>query len=156
MGGVDLADQFRKYYSLRHSCKKWYKYLFWYAIDVSICNAFILQNHFLTGAGRAKLKQADFRTRLAKQLILGFSCTVSVAQVSKRRKIENLSLGEGHAGKHFYKKIKGRKRQCVRYKRVGIKTSSGRAVETSFQCIQCVVAFCQVNCFTVYHLVNLV
>ena len=77
MGGVDLADQFRSYYSVGRSSKKWCKYLFWYAIDVSICNAFILQNHFLTGAGRSKLKQADFRTRLSKQLIAGFSCTVT-------------------------------------------------------------------------------
>ena len=93
MGGVDLADQFRNYYSVGRSSKKWYKYLFWYAIDVSICNAFILQNHFLTRAGRSKLNQADFRTGLSKQLIAGFSCTVSAAQSSKRRKIDNLSLG---------------------------------------------------------------
>ena len=154
MGGVDLADQFRNYYSVGRSSKKWYKYLFWYAIDVSVCNAFILQNHFLTGAGRSKLKQADFRTRLSKQLIAGFSCTVSAAQSSKRRKIDDLSLEEGNAGKHFCEKIQGRKRQCVRCKRVGIKTPSGRAVETSFQCVQCGVALCQVNCFNVYHAVN--
>ena len=153
---IGLYNENCNYYSVGRSSKKWYKYLFWYAIDVSICNAFILQNHFLTGAGRSKLKQADFRTRLSKQLIAGFSCTVSAAQSSKCRNIDNLSLGEGNAGKHFCEKIKGRKRQCVRCKRVGIKTPSGRAVETSFQCVQCGVALCQVNCFNVYHAVNLV
>ena len=132
MWGVDLAGQFCKYYSVGRSSKKWYKYLFWFAIDVSICNAFILQNHFLTGAGRFKLRQANF----SKQLIAGFSCTASAAQSSMRQKIENLSLGKGNADKHFCKKIKGRKRQCVRCKRMGIKTPSGQAVETSFQCVQ--------------------
>ena len=125
MGGVDLADQFRKYYSVGRSCKKWYKYLFWYAIDVSVCNAFILQNHFLTGAGRAKLRQVDFRTRLSKQLIGGFSSTVSAAQSLKRRKIETLSLEEVNAGKHFIDKIKGRKRACVRCKRVELRLLRG-------------------------------
>ena len=155
MGGVDLADQFRKYYSVGRSSRKWYKYLFWFSIDVSICNAFILQNHFLTGAGRAKLKQVDFRTRLAKQLIGGFSSSVSAAQSLKRKKIQTLSLGEENAGKHFIDKIKGRKRQCVRCKRVGIKTPSGRPVETSTECVQCGVALCKVNCFAIFHAVNL-
>ena len=47
---------------------------------ISIClgmplmflSVMLLQNHFLTGAGRSKLKQADFRTRLSKHLIAGF------------------------------------------------------------------------------------
>ena len=42
MGAFDLADQFPKYYSVGRSSKKWHKYLFWFAIDASICNAFIL------------------------------------------------------------------------------------------------------------------
>ena len=132
------------------SSRKWYKYLFWFSINVSICNAFILQNHFLTGAGRAKLKQVDFRTRLAKQLIGGFSSSVSAAQSLKRKKIQTLSLGEENAGKHFIDKIKGRKRQCVRCKRVGIKTPSGQPVKTSTECVQF-----KVNCFAIFHAVNL-
>lgn len=158
MGGVDLADQLRKYYSTGRSCKKWYKYLFWYSIDVSVCNAFILYNHFCVGQGKPKLKQVDFRTTLSKQLIGGFSSSVSAAQSTKRRKIENFSLEEENAGKHFCEKIKGikrGKRQCVRCKRVGIKTPKGGPVETSYECVQCGVALCRVNCFAIYHAVNL-
>ena len=154
MGGVDLADQLRGYYSVTRTSRKWYKYLFWFAIDVSICNAFILYNHHRVGQGKAKLRQLDFRTCLAKQLVAGFSSRVSAAQSTKRRKIEEFSLEKGNAGKHFSEKIKGRKRQCVRCKRVGIKTQSGRAVETSFQCVQCGVALCQVNCFAAFHAVG--
>ena len=61
MGGVDPTDQFHKYYSVSCFCKKWYKDSFWFANDISICNAFILQNWYLTGAGKSKLKQGDFR-----------------------------------------------------------------------------------------------
>ena len=88
--------------------------MFWYAIDVSFCNVFILQNRFLTctGTGRSKLKQES----------------------SKHQKIEKLFFEEGNAGKHFCEKVNGRRKQCVRCKVVGINTPSGWAVETSFQC----------------------
>ena len=29
-----------------HSSYKWYRYLFWLVIDVSLCNGFILYNHY--------------------------------------------------------------------------------------------------------------
>ena len=122
MGEVDLADHLRKYYSVGRSSYKWYKYIFWYLIDVSICNAFILCNFYRQSRGQGRVKQLQFRTRLAKQLIGGFSSCVSAAHSSKRRKIDEFSFDEGNAGKHFIDKIKGRKRQCVYCKRVGRKT----------------------------------
>ena len=112
MGGVDLADQLRKYYSVGRSSRKWYRYLFWFCIDVSICNAYILCNHFRVGQGRARISQVKFRTELAKELVGGFSSCVSAAQSTKRRKIER-TLAHENAGKHFSDKIQGRKRQCV-------------------------------------------
>ena len=70
---------------------------------------------------------------------------------------ENMGGGDlTDAGKHFCEKVNGRRKQCVRCKVVGINTPSGWAVETSFQCLQCGEALCQVNCFNVYHAVNLV
>ena len=35
----------------RCSCFKWYKYLFWFMVDVSVCWAFILFNHFQESRG---------------------------------------------------------------------------------------------------------
>ena len=40
MSGVDLADQLRQYYSAGRRSKKYWKYIFWFLVDVSICNAF--------------------------------------------------------------------------------------------------------------------
>ena len=42
MGGVDLGDQLRKYYSVRLKCTKNYKYVFWFIFDVCITNAYVL------------------------------------------------------------------------------------------------------------------
>ena len=142
MEGVDLADQLRRYYSTCRSCMTWYQYLFWYSI-VSVCNAFILYNHFCVGQGKPKLKPVYFRTTLSKQLIRGFSSNVSAAQSTMCHKIENFSLEETNASKHFCEKIKGikrKKRQCVQCKRVGIKTPKGGPVETSYECVQSGVA----------------
>ena len=44
MGGVDLADQQRQYYSVGRSSYKWYRYLFWFLLDISIINSFIVNN----------------------------------------------------------------------------------------------------------------
>ena len=70
MGGVDLGDQLRKYYSVRLKCNKNYKYIFWFMFDVCITNAFILSKFVpstLTSVDQARLK--CFRVQLAKSLV---------------------------------------------------------------------------------------
>lgn len=47
MGGVDLNDQHHKYYSVGRISRKWWQYLLWFLIDVSIVNAHILQKEAL-------------------------------------------------------------------------------------------------------------
>ena len=152
MGGVAHGDQLCEY-SVGRCCYKWYRRIFWFLIDISICNAFVLCNYRRLGEGQCKLRQLDFRSSLGKQLIGGFSTTVSVAQSSKRRKIETFALEQGNSSKHFIDKIEGRKRQCVQCKREGAKTPKGRPIETSFECVQCSVALCKEVCFNEYHMV---
>lgn len=149
MGGVDLADQLRKYYSIGRTSFKWYRYLFWYLVDVSICNSYVLYNHYQQEQGEGKVKQLTFRTSLAKQLIGGYS-TSSVGHSAKRRKIDNLLLEPANAASHFIVKIDGRKKVCVYCKRLGRKTTGGRSVESTFQCLQCNVALCK-TCFGDFH-----
>ena len=43
MGGVDLNDQYRSYYPSGRSHKKWLQFIFWFLVDVSTCNAFIME-----------------------------------------------------------------------------------------------------------------
>lgn len=78
MNGVDRADQLRSTYSIVRKAAKWWKYLFWFMVDVAICNALILMkeslNHILTmnSAKRRERNQLEFRKKLAHQLIGDF------------------------------------------------------------------------------------
>ena len=42
MGGVDMADQLRKYYSCRRRSRKWWLPLFYFMVDISVVNSYIL------------------------------------------------------------------------------------------------------------------
>ena len=42
MGGVDRADQYRKYYHVHVKLRKSYKYIFWFLFEICVLNAFIL------------------------------------------------------------------------------------------------------------------
>ena len=151
MGGVDLADQLRQYYSVGHSSRRWYRYIFWFLIDLSICDSFILYNNYRLGQGQRKVKQLNFRINLAKQLIGSFSSTASLGHATKRRKIDDLSFSAANVNRHFSVHIEGRKKVCVHCYRVGRKTPKGRSVETSFQCLQCSVPLCK-TCFNAFHM----
>ncbi len=43
MGGVDRGDQLRGYYKCRVKSRKFYKYIFYFLLDVAITNSFVLQ-----------------------------------------------------------------------------------------------------------------
>jgi hypothetical protein len=67
MNGVDVNDQYRSYYPVGAQSKKWWKYLAWIFVNISIVNSFILQN--LQTDRRRRLKHLDFHLALARQLI---------------------------------------------------------------------------------------
>ena len=66
MGGVDRNDQLRGYYNIQIKSRKYYKYLFYAAMDVAITNSFIMSK-FFPNLKKKHLK--DVRIELAKQLI---------------------------------------------------------------------------------------
>ena len=66
MGGVDLNDQLRGYYHLRLKCRKFYKYIFWFLIDIIITNTYILCRHF---TDQKVISIKEFRVELAMALI---------------------------------------------------------------------------------------
>ena len=75
MNGVDRVDQLRSSYSVSRRAAKWWKYLFWFLIDISIINGFIMMkesaNHQVTSKTLRKKDrcQLHFRQNLVKQLI---------------------------------------------------------------------------------------
>ena len=56
MGGVDLSDQQRQYYAVGRKSCKWWRYLLWFFIDVSIVNAHILECQADIHCSRTQLK----------------------------------------------------------------------------------------------------
>ena len=141
-GGVDIADQNRMQYSSCRKAKKWWKYLFWFLIDTSICNALVCMkespNHQMkTKSGKEKKRtQLDFRMNLAKQMVAGF-------QGSRKRKA--LSKVDSDGVKHWPGRFpkRGRCKMCV---------SEGRRHEVFIGCKQCQVHLCVDNdCFERYH-----
>ena len=65
---MDRGDQLRHYYQLRLKSRKVYKYIFWFLVDVSIANTFVLhQNNTSTSTSLSPFKA--FRLELAKGLI---------------------------------------------------------------------------------------
>ena len=65
MGGVDRGDQLRGYYRCRSRSRKFYKYVFYFLLDVAITNAYIL----MKSSGRSFKDFKSFRLQLAKDLI---------------------------------------------------------------------------------------
>ena len=102
MGGMDLNDQHRKYYSVGRKSRKWWRYLLSLFIDVSIVNAHILEKEVLNHSSRS---QMYFRLELAKMLIGDFSS-------------RSLSVSDGRNRDGHWPKAatKGRCKRCLKQK----------------------------------------
>ena len=69
MGGVDLNDQLRSYYSSGRSGAKWWRYFLWFILDVAIINAMILEH---LSPLQLSPRCHSLKLDLAKQFIGGF------------------------------------------------------------------------------------
>lgn len=103
MGGVDLHDQLRGYYAIRTKSRKWWRYLFWFCVDLSIVNASILEKKAVNHRSRTQL---TFRVELAKALIGDFT--------SRGRTASSGQTETGHWPIAF---DKGRCKRCLKQKR---------------------------------------
>jgi hypothetical protein len=142
MFGVDRADQLRMQYSSCRKAVKWWKYIFWFLFDLSVCNGFVCMresaNHQIT-TRRGKLKartQVDFRMKLTDQLIGEYR------GVRKRRATPTIDLA-GFAHWPVKAEKRGRCKRCSQLK---------RRHEVLVMCEQCQVYLCIDNgCFKDYH-----
>ena len=140
MNGVDRADQLRSTYSISRKATKWWKYLFWFLIDIAICSSFVLmkesKNHQMkTKTGRKKdKKQLDFTQKLAHQLLGTYRGK------RKRESVEDKAV----RGLLHWPADLGKKRTCKQCSRNGIRK------EPKTGCEQCCVNLC-VSCFKPFH-----
>jgi len=66
MGGIDRGDQLHGYYNCHTKSRKFYKYIFYFLLDVTITNAYILYKHY---SPHSKIKVKEFRLKLGTELI---------------------------------------------------------------------------------------
>jgi len=145
--GVDGLDQKvtkKVYGDIGHSSKKMWKHIFFYLVNISIANSFILYNHTSTREQPKQYDHFSFRLELAKDLIGGFS--------SRKRKATNKQipvLGEpqirGHQLCHMYAK---RPKRCIPHR---IYKPNGKAhKDTVYGCSECRQHMCA-QCFRLCH-----
>lgn len=141
MNGVDRADQLRSTYSICRKAAKWWKYLFWFMVDLAICNAFILmkesKHHTIkTKSGRRRERtQLEFRTQLAHQLL---------GDYWGKRKRESIPEHQTRGLSHWPTEM-DKKRTCKYCAKNKIRR------ERIHGCEQCGVNLC-VTCFKPYHM----
>ena len=148
MGGVDRGDQLRGYYRCRTKSRKFYKYIFYFLLDVAITNAFILmKNHTSKGS---KMTIKDFRLELASELI-GDYCSRRRRGRTSSSSIRSLPL------RHFPVKVdddscppKRKRGNCAQCR----KTKHSR-MNTSWFCRECSAWLCHSgdpdDCFLQWH-----
>ena len=68
MGGVDRGDQLRGYYRCRVKSRKFYKYIFYFLLDVAITNAYVLYNGWSPRPQAVKCIKM-YRMKLAHELM---------------------------------------------------------------------------------------
>lgn len=136
MGGVDLADQRRKYYTVARKSMKWWYYLFWFLLDTTIVNSFIIMSVTNFPVVKKPPTLRDFKLKLIEQLVKDFSTRKRASTVREGFYEHN----------HLRKKICGSKRTCIKCRKNDIKTKLGHSVQSSWECDVCKICLCK-NCF---------
>ena len=69
MSGVDLHDQFNKYYEHSRKSVKWWKKVFFWLLEASVTNAYILKKLSTEPSFRQKITLLKFREELVAELV---------------------------------------------------------------------------------------
>ena len=154
MGGVDKQDQLRSYYKVARPSKKWWRYLFWFMLDTTIVNAWILFQQTPGNMRPRRRKGYDhlqFRVDLAEQLRAGFTSRKH-RKGRKSRTLQAVNVADNVVNHRpvVIETARG-KAVCRKCSREGRKTAGGYQVTTSAKCNICDIPLCKVGCFQQYH-----
>lgn len=158
MGGVDKFDQLLAAYPITWKSKRWWLRVFYYCIDASIVNSYILYKTKLKelNNGKKPLTHLQFRSLLANELIGSYSGRVKTGPISQfgtgrkrnhpdgRATLRN-SLRLNNVGKHL--PIEGTRRRCA------FCSTTKEQKRSTICCQECTVALC-LNCFVPFHKSN--
>lgn len=136
MGGVDLADQRRKYYSVSRKSNKWWNYVFSFLFDTAVNNAYIIQKTTNFPSPKKMKSLYDFKLEIIENIEAQF--------LERKRTHPPFSPTSFHNHKRV--KIEGRKRTCVRCRELKIKTTSNNNIQSTWECEICKMCLCK-TCF---------
>ncbi|XP_061426844.1 uncharacterized protein LOC133354203 isoform X2 [Lethenteron reissneri] len=150
MGGVDRSDQYRSYYAVGRASKKWWRYIVWFLLNLSIVNAWLLYRESPHEPPMPKnYDHFQFRVDLAEQLRGGHR-RMGHHKGKRSRQVVSYVSAENMSAHRLVRTARGKKvcRLCSRH---GRKTRAGRQVQTSFGCGICDVPLCRFGCFRDFH-----
>ncbi|XP_065584309.1 piggyBac transposable element-derived protein 3-like [Artemia franciscana] len=155
MGGVDLSDMLIELYRIDIRGKKWYMRLFYYFLDLSVVNAWLLYRRHMGQQGRTHNKSLlDFKSEIANYLTSTNDGTpkprgrplrdqdCSTPKRPKLAKPKPYDSVRYDGIQHWPEAVADKKRcrLCSAYARI--------------QCFKCHVSLCLVknrNCFKIFH-----
>jgi hypothetical protein len=142
MGGVDKSDRMVRTYSVSRKSPKWWFRLFYYFIDMSVANSYILYKNSPNHSG---LSELDYIKELALELIGTFSQEEKVQPGPQRESRRAASIPRFTSANHWPLKTKKRKRcqQCKGGKKKGRRTY--------YTCESCGVHLCVDRCLKRFH-----
>jgi len=142
MGGVDRSDRMVRTYSVSRQSKKWWYRLFYYLVDTSIANSFILYHN---SSNHPRITELEFVKQLSLALIGTFSKEEKVQPHPQRKRTKVRVPPRLTAGNHWPKKTK-KKGKCQYCAHPG-----SYGPRTVYTCEACKVHLCIDNCFKRYH-----
>lgn len=142
MGGVDRSDRMVRTYSVSRQSKKWWFRLFYYFLDMSVANSFIL---YQNSPNHDELSELNYIEKLSLALIGTFSRDDEVQTGPQRKRTKALTIPRLTSGNHWPKNAK-KQRECQQCKHSGKK-----ARRSSYICKSCNVHLCIDSCFERYH-----
>ena len=114
MGGVDLADNIIKHYSIGRKTFRAYRRVLYYGIELVIHNAYLMEDFVVPHeqAGKCKRGALQFRKQLAEQLVAPFRAMAAHRHVGRPRITEAERLTD--VGQHMpvFKPGKANNRDC--------------------------------------------
>lgn len=69
MGGVDTADHYVSSYMFVRKSKKWWRKMFFWLLDITVVNSFLLYNMDMQNKGKTTIDSKKFREMLILELV---------------------------------------------------------------------------------------
>ena len=164
MGGVDLSDQLRSYFTCQRKAEKWWKQLLFFLLDIAAVNAWVIYQESRDIPNNEKMtRHGHFQMRLAEQLIDGYSEATATQQRRLRRARQNneavpvpLANGPAHLLVKMHPTADGKK--CAMCQRLGLhrpsrkKSGQWALISSRYGCMACNVHLCRgpKDCFARY------